>query len=393
MLACGAMEDPSPGAKHWGVKSGSMEDPSAVFARGRRTRNVQLGKSSPMTHRCAMSGSMEDPSAVIARGRTMKCIPKDTNGDDPVAQAYASQDVIWTLSSESNQRTRSYLVKLLGPMTQAERRDYVRNHQTWKTSTRASYWATWLGVNRNLKLLSTPEDQELMRILQQEANSQIDAIHPIPLSMTDFLTLTQLPHVSMTTKVAIATTFLLGQRMSDMLLLRPQDIADMTESVAITLHAGKVVPKIGPYSLFIPKTGQTSLLAEMILTMSRSETSSLFAATSNTEIRDALRAVNCLLELRSVRRGGLIAMAENNTHIATILTFSRHASEAMLYRYLNAGRSLKAVEVLQSNVLANTTQNAPINLLLQRSLAAIFTAQFRYSKRLPSASTTAYQYL
>ena len=58
-----------------------------------------------------------------------------------------------------------------------------------------------------------------------------------------------------------------------------------------------------------------------------------------TKIRDALRAVDPNLELRSIRRGALQHMASQNVSMEDLRIYSRHSSVAMLRRYLHWGRA------------------------------------------------------
>jgi hypothetical protein len=60
-------------------------------------------------------------------------------------------------------------------------------------------------------------------------------------------------HDSSAMATLIAVTFELGQRLGDMIQLHHIDVVEEEHRVLVTVQRGKVVPKIGPFTLALPK--------------------------------------------------------------------------------------------------------------------------------------------
>ena len=87
---------------------------------------------------------------------------------------------------------------------------------------------------------------------------------------------------------------------------------------------------------------------------------------------------------------GLIQMAEEGATLDNLLTFSKHASTAMLYRYLDAGRALLSVQRQQAETMTSALANLPLNALIIDSLNSTFTPKYQYSVIKRSARTFRY---
>ena len=126
--------------------------------------------------------------------------------------------------------------------------------------------------------------------------------------------------------------------------LRKADITMHGDVLTITVRRGKVVPIIGPYVLSIASSHP---LAMPLWSQCQKPECHLFLEEDSDEqraafakrVQRALFLLNCGLEARSIRRGGLQSMAAMNWPLDRILQFSQHRSEQMLLRYLDYGRA------------------------------------------------------
>lgn len=116
---------------------------------------------------------------------------------------------------------------------------------------------------------------------------------------------------------------------------------DQVNQWVITWTAAKTTPKIGAYSTHsaVPKEWLKPLrdwvvgrLPDEFLVHPRLEKATV------REIRFALRRLNPQHDLRSVRRGTLMAMAQKGVDVETLLVYSGHQTVPMLLRYLRQGR-------------------------------------------------------
>jgi hypothetical protein len=77
-------------------------------------------------------------------------------------------------------------------------------------------------------------------------------------------------------------------------------------------------------------------------------------------VKVRLIALDPTLQGRSIRRGGLIAMAQRGASISQLLSFSKHRSEAMLLKYLDYGAVLKHEAIQSANIVNNLIQDMDI---------------------------------
>lgn len=241
----------------------------------------------------------------------------------------------------------------------------ARNTNAWKWSTAAAYYGA---IATGLKLTGkslTSQDQMNIKWLEARSAEELTN-HPSPMTTAHFKTLltwiAQQPQPEM---VAIAFSFLTGQRISDVLKLNAQDVnVRIPHHVCFTFRRGKVVPRIGPFTIQLSGTCD---LAQRLLTRARNlpVNSRLFGDESLTtkRCRTILSMLGEELELRSVRRGGLQLMALKGVPLDTIRTvFSKHKSTEMLRTYLEHGatslhegmESVKITEGLMQDMIEAT---------------------------------------
>jgi integrase len=177
-------------------------------------------------------------------------------------------------------------------------------------------------------------------------------VRPVtPMSMAEMRSLLS-NHSPLATMIALA--FLGGQRLGDVIQLSPNDLLLTNNRLLVTIRRGKVIGRIGPFTISLPRTRagvQCPVVLRVEKMLATHQREPYILTTANTEAERArvaeqatslLKSINPSLESRSVRRGGLTRLAEAGAPVETILLYSRHASLAMLYRYLDAGRLCSA---------------------------------------------------
>ena len=115
-------------------------------------------------------------------------------------------------------------------------------------------------------------------------------------------------------------------------------------SVQVFFDRGKVIGKVDPYNIHtvVPEKWaawlRTWLAAKTTMFLfeqpSRAQRSRFLA-----EVRNHLRTIDPMSDLRAVRRGAAQALAEKGVPLAQIMYFTRHVDVSMLRRYLRYGQA------------------------------------------------------
>lgn len=213
-------------------------------------------------------------------------------------------------------------------MQVCERRD-------WRWSTREAYWCAILAAQSLLGWPTTVLDKKSLGHLKHKSQVELARSAP-PLLPSHLATLLQVRDIY---SLAIATTFVLGQRASDVALWRAERIRPLdARFLAISIVEGKVVPRIGPYSLFLPIGHEIATALLHLVQLRRAEGACyIFPEDTVRVISLRLADLDAGLDVRSIRRGGLTQMALAGATVPQMLAFSRHASPQMLYKYLDHG--------------------------------------------------------
>lgn len=209
-------------------------------------------------------------------------------------------------------------------------------------TTAESYWTAYLATKGPMGAAQNDADKKALKWLGKQAAQTITAT-PVPMTAENVAQVMRLetdPRLAL----AIALAWSLGQRISDVAQLRKADITMHGDVLAITVRKGKVVPIIGPYVLSMASSHPLAMPlwsqcqkpgCHLFLEEDSDEQRAAFAK----RVQRALSLLNCGLEARSIRRGGLQSMAAMNWPLDRILQFSQHRSEQMLLRYLDYGRA------------------------------------------------------
>ena len=259
---------------------------------------------------------------------------------------------IYTMTTASCQTQQSRMVTLFSGLDGAALFQRFRSEifaRSWAPTTAATYWNALLSGRKARGAQVTEADKKVLGWLQKKALCHRP--HSIPdMTIEDAQRLwehRESGHARETLAVLLA--FEIGQRLSDIAQLHSSDLTvTARNSLCVTFMRGKVIPQIGPYVIFVEPSPLTS---ELLKLRDECHPSFLFTPPENsTSTREALNTVlrailNPLkLELRSPRRGGLQRMAQAGVPLPTILSFSRHASLAMLNKYLHHGADVASTE-------------------------------------------------
>jgi integrase len=214
-------------------------------------------------------------------------------------------------------------------------------------TTAETYWTTWLGIQKALMIQPCDADHRITKLLKARSTAY-PVQFPKPALLQDMNMIRITFESTMPSLTAIAfMTFLLGQRISDMIQLAVADLQVTSQHLMITVRRGKTMSVSQPYTLWLRRNQYPT--ETIIQLMNSAKTNSrLFLLTefnSDEErqkllqlLREMIASVNDRLELRSFRRGGLQRMAQLGFSVESILKFSRHSDASMLYRYLSWGQ-------------------------------------------------------
>lgn len=231
-------------------------------------------------------------------------------------------------------------------------------------TTAETYWTTWLGIQKALALTPSEADTRVTRMMKARA-AAYPVQFPNPAAFSDMDLLVSTFRDSHPSFCAIVmATFLLGQRISDMVQLAAFDLQPASDLLTITIRRGKTMGISQPYTLWLRRNVYpTESLLECAAQATKENRLYLFSHENCDDertkvlhqIRDMLTSINEKLELRSIRRGGLHRMARAGNELQTILYFSRHADVKMLLRYLNWGEHAEARRQAMIEVVDQTT--------------------------------------
>ena len=288
-------------------------------------------------------------------------------------------------TTKKHQSQQERMLSLFGPLSEEERHTAITNNTNWKSSTKDSYWATYISAAKIAQVPVTVGDLAMMRHLHQNAQLQEDVTQIVPMTVQQFLSI-MTSSTSIETKVAIAIGFTLGQRISDVLNLRAADVLFMDNAICIIFRIGKVTKHIGPYSLFL---ALDTLLATYLSRLKKKCLNQplLFSTETHCAVKNAVHAMN--LDMRSIRKGGLWRMAAEGRTVPEILDYSKHRTQHMLYRYLGAGQALVHLQekmTAQQSTITHMTDTSLLSTLRPLYLYSQPTnhqpaAHFRYSQK------------
>ena len=262
-------------------------------------------------------------------------------------EKFAARGSVWRTSTKEYQACQLRLVSLLGHVADQQRftKFMAEANGRWAASTMATYWQAWLAAKKIIGEPETAEDARALRILERESKCAIrgdqQALDVAQLSRV--IAGTASPQL----RTAILVGWLLCQRISDVLQLHEKDVSLAHQHLSITFHRGKVVPVIGPFTVFLRLE---TYAAESLHRLARCrENMFLFSETNSVSERNrltvqirAILATVGITDVRSIRRGGVQHLGMLGASSQEIISLTKHSSEGMLMRYMQNGKTFLA---------------------------------------------------
>lgn len=224
------------------------------------------------------------------------------------------------------------------------------NWLDWDYSTASAYWSQMVKLAEDV---GVPVDHSMRvkgRVLNSLARENLPGRPTTPLLVQQLHSV--LPLLPLDLRLAVAVSFLLGQRMGDTLKLERgcldtvTDISSGTTFLCLQYRRGKTTRRKQPFTLHLPR--QYGIAQELLdLQQSGHPGTPLFLDSEKGDperalntIRTALHTVDGGLSVLSIRRGGLQHMAQLGASTETLLHHSRHSKQELLERYLSYGKLL-----------------------------------------------------
>jgi hypothetical protein len=237
------------------------------------------------------------------------------------------------------------LLAIEGEVEREEEFDRRMAYLNWDYSTAATYWSQVIKSAEDVQLPIPYSMRIKARLLRNLAQECAPGRPTKPISAEQVFA--ALPTLPPDLRAAVALAFTLGQRMGDTMKLQVGCLSEVLDSasnttfLAIQYRRGKTTRRRQPFSLHVPRQGH---LASELLQLQQSglENSLLFPSAADPDkalstIRSALQAIDSDLGILSIRRGGLQLLALSGASTEVLMHHSRHASIAMLERYLGFG--------------------------------------------------------
>jgi hypothetical protein len=215
---------------------------------------------------------------------------------------------------------------------------------------------------RGLNLAKSPRVADLFRALRKRvarpaANRPRPYVTPIEARAVFTSLLAQNEEFAMLHDL----TWVSARRPSNVLALETANVVDVSpDGLSLTWTAAKTVAARCPFTTFASTRAYPELREWILARLDAAKVTQLRSlplfpvlrqrqARTLAAYRNAVRAVRPDCDLRSLRRGTVIAMAEAGVPEGTLLHLTGHASVANLYRYLSWGRyNREAQQALQA---------------------------------------------
>lgn len=213
----------------------------------------------------------------------------------------------------------------------------------WAPATRARNFSATLRGMMHVNVQPSQLDRLFHKELKMCAKMKLPESPTTPISETQVRILLTSRALSEEQKLLLAISFILGQRIGDVLRMKRQHISQIFDPLSkchlyvITLFEGKTIKRRQPYSLHLPVASEVGqALAAYLRTAQNIMFPSRYLTTYKV-IRTNMQLSDTRLNLLSIRKGGLQRMALLGMTTENILTYSRHASVETLMRYLDWG--------------------------------------------------------
>lgn len=265
-----------------------------------------------------------------------------------------------TTSPYQHQQRRLLAFLTVDPLKLFEVFIAVGERLSWRWSTRQSYFDALTSAMTILDLPISTLHRKNGSFLQAQAMQEIP-LAPAPLLIDQYREIVGSIVTPYTLGLQLA--FTLGQRLPDVAKLHAARISRSPWGhLAVTLVEGKVIPRIGPYTIWVPQSALADGLLALATWCKHQFLQYLFPSDFVKVWALRLGEVGPKIEVRSVRKGGLIHLANSGVPASSLLLLSRHSSLAMLYKYLDHGAQLheeadRMSAVVQDFVWHTSTQD------------------------------------
>lgn len=265
-------------------------------------------------------------------------------------EVWESRPVGFCLTTSAYQQTQKRMLMFMGVGEKARSAKFMEATARLRWSTRATYWVALRSAEKVLVAMhapgavAAPDGAKMQKHLEAKAETEV----PLRVACTKAQLLQWVTELPPLLAGAAYVTFFAGQRLCDVMRLTRRSITLQTCYVAITFYAGKVVGIIGPFTIHVhQETRLARILMERCAALVEMDAplfhSQLLSYDEERAIVSAtMKESNASLDVRSLRRGGLQLMATAGMSLAAIRVFSKHASDAMLLKYLDHGKCLTA---------------------------------------------------
>jgi len=217
----------------------------------------------------------------------------------------------------------------------------------WSPGTAVSYYETFLGTQMALKqakveIAIEPIDQVFLRRLRSRHNTAHPQLPSILTPPEIALMMLQLGAMSdraaLEMKVALGTAYTTIQRLPDVLQVCTTDVRQIGDLIAVTITSGKVVDRIGAYSIHLEAESDVGkALWELAKYKAKQAEENLFLRPEKLLAKFNLVKPAGSGE-RAVRKGAAIAAAVSGSSVDQIQTQMQHTSRARTLQYLGMGQ-------------------------------------------------------
>ena len=289
--------------------------------------------------------------------------PPTKRAQSSVEKRWMKRDTAFQYTTQGYQDAQHRLISRLARFPPSKRyQEFMRMGKgKWCPTTAC---LNWVALRTGLQAIGSFESEfqipfrKHLRHLNAEA-MKYKRKSPNPLTAKHLRKILSMYREYPTEVTVLALSFILGQRVPDVVKLRKEWVRVKRYAVAVTFVEGKVIPQIGPYTLFLPRNSIGACILLHQVEKLKEATGYIFKKPDlSRNMKKIMKTVDPhLTDIRGVRRGGLMHMATTGTATQVILSFSKHSSERMLKTYLEEGSLLVCEAKAQTARVAETERH------------------------------------
>lgn len=279
---------------------------------------------------------------------------------EEILQTWDARGSAWRNESQTTQATKRRLV-LFWAVSDEARADIFNDiaqiaRPPWTAATMAQYWQQFLATAAPMKVTISATAKQTRKNLQRTALLH-PAEFPKAISPEEVRCIWQnlLEECCEETALCLQTTWSLAGRFADVSRLLASQVRLVSTYVALTFTEGKVVSRIGPWSLHLPLKSE---IGEKVFAKAVEARNAgrkyVFGDVEERrkELRKAAISVHPACNQHAIRRGAVQEMSRMGHRLSTIQMFTRHRSLEMTQHYLNKG----AADMVQAKEVADIAE-------------------------------------